>query len=72
MKKSKGIDIIHVNQTWEAIKKIKIKAGSAVRHPYKNEEILFKPFAVFSDPQIEHFLEEFVMDKQIALHLGQL
>ena len=69
-KKCLGINIDHVKKTWTAIKRIIISAGDAHRKPYHLEEQLFKPFSKFQDPQVERFLEEFIVDKQIALHLG--
>ena len=65
-----GINIDHVKKTWTAIKRIIINAGDACRKPYHLEEQLFKPFSRFQDQQVERFLEEFIIDKQIALHLG--
>ena len=68
-KKFLGINIDHVKRVWTAIKRIIISAGDAHRKPYHLEEQLFKPFSKFQDPQVERFLEEFIVDKQIALHL---
>ena len=65
-----GINMENVNRTWKAIKKMKIRAGETVRRPYQLEEQLFRPFSKFQDPQVEKFIEDFVVDKMIALHLG--
>ena len=65
-----GINMEHVKKTWTAIKRIIISAGDASRKPYHLEEQHFKPFSRFQDAQVERFLEEYIIDKQIALHLG--
>ena len=65
-----GINIDYVKVVWESIKKIRIQAGDAKRQPYKKEEQLFRPFDATHDQQIERFLEDFIQDKQVALHLG--
>ena len=65
-----GINMEHVNKTWKAIKRIIISAGDQARRPYHLEEQHFRPFSKFQDSQVERFLDDFVIDKQIALHLG--
>ena len=65
-----GLNINNVKKAWNEVKKTKITAGEAVRQPFKREEIKFRPFDMLLDSQVERFLDEFVLDKQIALHLG--
>ena len=71
-KKCLGLNMDHVKKTWKAIKRIIINAGDAARKPYNLEEQKFRPFSKFQDPQVERFLEEYIIDKQIALHLGMI
>ena len=70
-KEKLGFDMKNVKKIWNAIKKIKIRAGDAIRYPYRHEEQKFRPHDYFLDAQVEKFLEEFVIDKQMALHLGR-
>ena len=65
-----GMDPERLNQVWDEIRKMEISAGTAMRKPYQNEKQQFKPYQRFMDSQVERFLEEFIIDKQIALHLG--
>ena len=66
-----GLNINYLRRTWNQIKKISISAGTAERKPYQLEKQLFKPFQKFMDSQVERFLDEFIIDKMIALHLGK-